>query len=621
MEKVPTLTLPDVANLAGVRRSVVSMWRRRPQVHGRHLPFPPPSASVNGVERFDRDAIVAWLEETGRGKNPEVRQDAPSLAVPDGVDLDAVTALLALHVLTGAELSGLGPMELTELAVRADPDDRLLRREIGSIRTSQPLLRYVDDLTEGSYGAPDALARLESGRLARATAERGLSDELGAMVEAVVTAARHYLADGAVALAPPDDPRLARRLAAGFAGVLVDGADEAARVQRRRAAIAGVEVLTDAEAAVRVLSLVGRPEPDALEAVDELVVSLGRSDVGVVLGAAAALCDPLVGDAERRRSQTLRSGTLALAVRLPRGLWKAAHRQSLALWVLDGARDAPDLRLADLDSGTVDLNGLAADVTAALERSDGRAYQYARRADLAPILAGGPVVPRGVRAVRIETTEPAVHVDRIRAATVATSVPIDGYDLAVASASGRVVLRQRSLAELINSGQLISRAGRRIDRAHADPAGTVRVLAADGSMDDVRLDPFDARQLYPRASWTEPGDVVISERPPVARVDTIGGALVATPSRILRLGPGAPVGPNVLATLITELAPARSEWPTWTVPDLPREELDCLDAALAAATDHLALLRRREAVVRDLVRNLIDGVAAGAVTIVPTQEG
>src|SRR4029450_55371 len=124
------------------------------------------------------DEIVRWLEETGRGNNKEARQDAPGLSVPDGIDLEDVVTLLRLHTLTGEELTGLGAERLVALAERADARDRLLLREVRSLAVSPGLLGYVDDLVEASYGAPDALARVESGRLTREAADRGGPEEL-----------------------------------------------------------------------------------------------------------------------------------------------------------------------------------------------------------------------------------------------------------------------------------------------------------------------------------------------------------------------------------------------------------------------------------------------------------
>jgi len=614
-----TLTMQDVADLAHVSRPVVSMWRRRPQVRGQVVPFPPPVPSTGGIDRFDRDEVVEYLESTGRGKNAEVRQDAPAVSVPDDVDLEDVVTCLCLHALTGDEMDGHTAAQLVEMAERADPHDRLLLREVRAAADAPHLLRYVDDLVEASYGAPDALARVECGRLRREAAERGLCDELVDLVRSVTTAARLHLDDdGGVALVPSVDHRLTRILVEGFAGVLLDE-DPATRARRRRAVIDGIEVLDRAPAAVRMLSLVGDPDADALEAVDELIVSLGRSDVGVVLGPAALLCDPLVGDPERRRSETLRIGNLVMAVRLPRGLWKGAHRQSLALWIVHGAGRTGPIWLADLDTETIDLDDFSSDVLAALQGTENRAYRYGRRSELATVLAAAAVVPRGVRAVRLGRIEAATHLDRIHTATLTTSEPVPGYDLTVATAPGQIVLRQRSLGELHAAGQLVVRRGNRIDRTQDEPTGTVRVLSADGTTDALRLDPFDAARLYPRATRTEPGDVVFVDRPrPRARVDVRGGALVVSPSRILRLRSGGPVGPHALAAIVNEIAPEGSEWPTWSVPELPPGEAGALDTALAAAASHKVALRRHEQALQDLVTSLIQGVAAGAVTIDPT---
>jgi hypothetical protein len=160
------------------------------------------------------------------------------------------------------------------------------------------------------------------------------------------------------------------------------------------------------------------------------------------------------------------------------------------------------------------------------------------------------------------------------------------------------------------------RRGRKFAPGLAEPSGTVRVLSADGRTDGVRLDPFDAARVYGRSTRTEPGDVVFIDRPrPVAVVDPDGGALVASPSRILRLLPGAPLGPHALAALINELAPAGTDWQTWTVPDLQPAAAEALDTALAAAFHYLSTLRAHERAMSDLTRNLINGVAAGAVTI------
>jgi hypothetical protein len=226
------------------------------------------------------------------------------------------------------------------------------------------------------------------------------------------------------------------------------------------------------------------------------------------------------------------------------------------------------------------------------------------------------VVPRGTRAVRLGIPAPTTYIDRVRTASLTTSESVLGYDVTVAASPGQVVLRNRSLRELELANLLLMRRGTRVDPTRAVPSGTVRVLSADGTTDGVQLDPFDAAHIYRRATRTEPGDVVFLEHPrPTAFVDTEGGALVASPSRILRLQEGAPIGPHALAAVINELAPIGADWPTWSVPDMQPTATRALDTALAAAADHVRTLRMHEHAMQDLTRNLIDGVAAGAITL------
>lgn len=613
-----TVSMQDIAQLAQVERHVVSMWRSRPMVRGERIPFPEPAPSSDGVLRFYLDEIVIYLATTGRGNNADARYDAPAISAPGGLAMEDVVVLLCLHALTGDELEGQSAADLVAAAERVDAGDDVVLRELRTMRPTAEVLRYVDDLVEASFGLSDALDRLQTGPLSRVAAERGLDDEAVDLMHVAVDAARLSLDADVVALDPPADLGLARKLVGGFAGIVIgDHVDR--RQQRRRALLDCVDVVDDTPSMVRVLSVVGVPAATALEAVDDLTVSLAPTEVGVVIGSAAALCDPLPGPSGRDRAHTLRSGNLAMAMRLPRGLWKGAHRQSLGIWVLRGAGGAPTLWLADLDTETVDRDDLANDVLAALRGTERRAYRYARRDVLTRVLGGGAVVPRGARAARYALVEGSARLDRIYAASLTTGEAIAGFDVTAASASTGIVLRRRSLAELRHSGQLEMRRGSRISAGHADPAGTVPVLSADGSTDTLLLDPFDADRLYRRATRTEPGDVIVLDgRRPAARVDERGGALVASPSRILRLTPTAPVGPHALAAIVNDVAPPGSEWPTWSVPELPPTESGLLDAVLAAAAAHKEVLHRHDQALRDLVTNLIHGVAAGAVTLDPT---
>ena len=80
--------------------------------------------------------------------------------------------------------------------------------------------------------------------------------------------------------------------------------------------------------------------------------------------------------------------------------------------------------------------------------------------------------------------------------------------------------------------------------------------------------------------------MIFVEKPrPRAWVDTVGGAMVASPARIIRLRATAEFGPMVLATVINEMASAGSEWQTWNVPVMLRDEAEQLEAALVGADE------------------------------------
>jgi hypothetical protein len=621
------LSLADIAVLAHVQRPVVSVWRSRRRTKTGEIPFPSPVQVIARSERFDREEIVAWLEATGRGNNfrdghSQVRLDAPAVTPPADADLEDVVVLLCLAALAGEELATLTDNQLLDLSADLDADDNLVCRELPALVERRDLLKYVDDLMEASFGPADALDRAEAGRLGRDRGERGVTNELVDVVRAVVAAARTYIGEEDVLLAPPSDAQLAAGLIDGFAGVVVVDDDEPARRLRRRLAIREAVLDATHPGMVKVASVLGQPVDAVLQAADELALGLAEQQVAVLVGPANALCDQLNGQYEKDRSGTLRLGKLALALRLPRGMWREAHRQHLAIWVFRGRNEPIErIRVADLEGELIALDDLTSDVLGALEQSDERAYRYARAAELAPIRAKGPVVPRGARALRFGTTAPATCLDRVHAASLTTGEEVPGFDIEVAAGPGQVLLRHRSLRELELAKLVKVRRSHQINLDLADPRGTVPVLSADGRTAGVYLDPFDAAKKCAGAARTDPGDVIFIDKPrPMALVDTVGGGLVASPSRILRLLPGAPIGPHALAALINELAPSGTEWETWAVPEMSAAAAAALDLALAAAADHLRILRAHEHAMQDLTRNLIDGVAAGAIMIDTTRK-
>lgn len=618
----PTLTLQDIANLAHVQRPVVSAWRRRTSVRGQHVPFPEVVETVGGVERFDREDIVEWLRRTRRGKNTEARLDAPALSVPESVTMDELVLWLCLSAATGAELANTTAAQRLRLARDVDPDDQWLLREVAATKPGPDTLRFIDDLMEASFGASEALERLEQTRTARAAGSRDLTSEAIDLVRAVVRAGSDHLdPEGTPLVHVGSATPLTLSIAEQSGPIVVGGNAAQDRGTKRRAVILGIEATTTATIPnIKLLSLIGNTPNEALQLVDNMVLELGEHELAVVLGSAATLCDLLRGDDERNRAQTLRTESLAVALRLPRGMWREAHRQALGLWVCAGRGFTQRPLVADLSGLTrreLALDDLATDVTGALAQPGRRAFRYLRPHDLPPILSShAPVVPRGVLAMRLATTEVEHHVDRVNQATLETREPITGFDVLAAKAPGSMLLRRRSLAELKELGHLRLLRGSRLDLSHDDPAGSVKVLSATEPQPLMRLDPFDAAKLYPRAARTEPGDVIFAEKPrPCAHVDDHGGSLVASPSRVLRISQQAGVGPHAVAAIINRLPAETAEWEAWNVPILDSTEVEKLEEALAAATDHETTLRRHLAATGELVAAMIDGVAAGAVTV------
>ncbi|MDZ4232217.1 MAG: DNA-binding protein, partial [Dietzia sp.] len=67
-----TLTMQQIADLAEVKRPVVSVWRSRST--GSDSPFPAPVHPAQLV--FSAHEVGRWLRVTGRGNNPEAQEDA-----------------------------------------------------------------------------------------------------------------------------------------------------------------------------------------------------------------------------------------------------------------------------------------------------------------------------------------------------------------------------------------------------------------------------------------------------------------------------------------------------------------------------------------------------------------
>ncbi|MEV4056773.1 hypothetical protein AB0J55_36675 [Amycolatopsis sp. NPDC049688] len=569
--------------------------------------------------RFRRNEIVEWLRETGRGNNPDADLDAPAWSTPDGASLEDLVTLLCLRSATGEELGELEHDDLVDMAEEIDPDDGYLLREVRAMSDVRPNARYVDDLAEASRGPTEALDRLECSRTARQRPTRELTDIAIDLIRTVAVGCARNLSPTRVPLVHAGGShQLALALGTEFMELVVPESEQAANTRGllRRAMIRGIETGADEPPgpSVHLRSVVGSNPGAVFGEIEYVIDGLAGQSVALILGPASLLCDELSGDAEKERAELVRRGTLVFAARLPRGLWKEAHRQALGLWVCVGHTDAP-LRVTDIDKlDDLEPDDVASDVVAALNDDTSRAFRYARLRERRAVLAKQAVVPQGTKAVRLVTTEPADHRDRVTAVTQRTAEPVPGFDVHVSSTAAHISVAWSSLGQLKTQRLLSIKRGRRYDQDDHDPLGTVHVVDGTGPT-GIRLDAIDAAQRHQHATRTEPGDVVYqSQKRPAAWVDPIGGALLCAPARIIRLARGAGVGPHTLAAIINRLPEQAGDPLSWNVPQLTHN-LRELDDALAAATTYEAQLHDRLDALRDLTGCLIDAVAEGALTI------
>lgn len=606
------MTMADIAALVGVTRQAVTNWRRRSSLSA--SPFPSPLANGASVEEFAREEVLSWLEKTGRTRDADTRMDAQAFCPPDTAELADVVTALALRVEAGEDLGERSAAELNAIAAEVDAANEYLRSEVTALAGRRDLFTYVDELLAVAYGPRDALDRLRTTRLQRWRGERALSDAVIELLASMAATCRDYLGEeSALALAmEPADSRVAR----GFTSVIVD--DSCSRELRRHLLLEEVPFVREAPGVVRVTSLVGQPVETVLQNLDLLAVELAPGQLAVVLGPASALCDRLRGQAAKNRSETLRADKLVAAFRLPRGMWREAHRQALGLWMLRGGARPQRLVAGDLTSAHIDLADLSADIFGALEQSAGRAYRYGRALDYALALTRPVLVPSGLGPARVRSTQSTSR-DAVTAATLVTQEPLDGFDVLVERSEGTLVSTPRSLGQLVDSKQVKVISGSRINLSHAEEGATLPVLTAEPGKASLSMDPLVAAEHYLHAQRTEPGDVVFTLQPrPAAVVDSVGGALVLSPSRMLRVTEGTGIGPLALATLINQLPEGSGEWRTWPVPRLTTQQIADVEATLEAAERHFAELRRRETAMRHLVQHLIQGVADGDLVISST---
>ena len=369
------MSMAEIAELAQVKRPVVTTWRRR------YPEFPAPAAGDALSPLFDSRQVAEWL--IGTGRDPECRIEADlslhalaglgaGLAAPDLVAL--LTTLICLRDQDGEPVGAAGG-DLREhpgrRAARLDPHDTYLRSELALLPADAgQLAESVDELVEAAWGCAQAFERVmgagqrfKVGRLYARTVTPGLARLVAELSGAPERAPERTVTVRDPA-AGPGDLLAAVADAVGPDYQLIFQAADAdrylARLAGRRMAVHGV-AWTDLKLAVggeapddwadpdvivtQIPYLPGetRSPEQVIDRLDEIALQLAPGRTAVVLGPADVLAGDLrpYSPAERARAKLLSSGMVEAIIRLPGGLVPFRPGYDVALWVLTSAYESP----------------------------------------------------------------------------------------------------------------------------------------------------------------------------------------------------------------------------------------------------------------------------------------
>jgi len=663
------LTLPDVAALAQVQRPVVSMWRTRSA--GTDTPFPEPRASTDTQERFDANDVVAWLDATGRGKNPNHREELALFAALDDrpgderrTTLDGLAALLTLKAGTGEQLAHRTGIDLLDLADDADPHDQYLYREVAALGEDVTTVAgRADAMSDAAWTPTAAFEQLVAQR-----ARLRFADAPGSGLTRTAMDLVARLAVGLAGTEQPDavhsatfvDPTGSSDLLVAVRGQLGDVDQPVAaltlddspgsRSAHRRLITHGwyvrnLPVDTDGRFTLPAASIVvahlpaagpRAPSDDAvLATLDEIALAMADDARAVVIGPASALTDALRAPGTvAARSGLLRTGRVRAVVRLPAGLLPAKPRQQLALWVLGPAHPGVAIgdrwtTIADLSAATLDASTVGDVLTDVVASMGDRASVHSHAFRFMHLVATSALLAR--KGDLVGTPRPRPQRSRRDAAEVALQV----HDLLVAvNAPARpdVALsfehRTPGASQRITLGELVaSKAarvvpGHRIESGDLSGTGTVRVIGPDEltgvrAVGDRTIDRLFFSARYPAARYTEPGDIVFCSTPGIgALVDAAGLSVVQAPARILRLD--RTKTPDLLPDVVARdirAAHAPGGWQTWAVRLVPPRQRAALESTLTRLAVEREDVARRLAALDDLAATLTDGVATRTLTL------
>lgn len=584
----PLMSMPEIAELARVKRPVVSNWRRR------HPDFPRPVGGTGSRPLFSPRGVAEWLDATGRGRD-DLRAELAQYQLAalaeqyQGPDLlAAATALLALRSLTDPydDLPDSMP-ELCRLAEESDPGDILLQSEILKMPTQAGWVAgVVNELTEAAGNCHYSSERIMASRHrlhASSLYVDAVTPELAALIAGISGASERALDNDSLVVTDPaagDGDLLVA--VAGLLGedhepqcVAAEPDQGLARLLRRRLVARGVPldnmiVEQDAD------QLRTAPWPDVLvtrvpyqpsERIDpaqvldfatEAAYAVPRGSYAVVLGPASVFVEDLETGLAARRAELLKDHMIEAVIRLPGGCVPYRPGYETALWIMMRPEKQPwhgkvlisDVSDRPLTAGVV--RDLVDDlVTWRRDGFDPRAHNrvYGVESAVAPLAESlGPLQtirrppnPRARKATSDQRvgllTVHGAELDRIGA--MAISVRPHVRTEAITAADLRP--RTESVNNLVRQHQLIMQRGTSLELEDIAADGQHVVLGAEEVIGarrpgERRVDRERFASHYPNGRLTEPGDVLVTLTPrPGAIIDWDGYAIAAAPVRILRI--------------------------------------------------------------------------------------
>ena len=660
------VSLPDIARLANVQRPVVSVWRTRSR--GTAFPFPESKLKNGAQELFASEEIIEWLQATGRGNNPEFKEDSAAHATLARENFSLITALLALQQFLGQPLAQFSSIELLDAADELDPDDDFIYSEIDAAQDDLAfIVDYVDKLVDASYGALPAFESLFK--------DRFRANETALSRTALSESARRLVAKCAIELSVPDTTfHEASSNGSDLIYTLMQLVDESTTLQiqlpkgikteqtesrlttrRLKMLVASNESFmfsTQPAAARPVVHLAQFPAPGKLDddplailhAIDDLVLELNPNQSAIVIAPASVLVNATENkEVTNIRASILRMGRVRAAALLPQGHFLFKPRTALGLWVI-GQEDSSiplaerRIMLADLSELPLEdsvSDDFVADLAASLMDHHGiraHSFRFAQWGFTSSLIARSQgLVPRNRTQRRVLRTDISsiaksqIEFEKHLAALNQTSEarPRLNWVMRLRESEGKIgeQVGFSTLGELVAARQVRLIAGTRFanDTLQSEIQHGVSVWNAG----DIRkglpsgdISYIDLAQTYGRAVLTEPGDIIFtSAGSPVAVVDTIGTRAVNFPARILRINSTSDSGlhPEILAADIW--ASQSSQWRRWAVRKVPPDTYQHMRRVLQILEEERQAAARRLELLNSMSSQITNALLSGGLEI------